>query len=113
MGTGVPMIVFGWIILQEVLSRFINTFGSRAVVLGMHSNNGEELAGGLMRERGQTEEDIAERLALYRQEICMNRDLIPDHNYYVSQGHPREIYTSIVQAVQRQGARAVSAAAIY
>jgi len=89
------------LIKPQVIGDFKRVFGHRAVVIGVHSANGAEMARKLMLSRGQDSADIERRLALYDQEVAMNEALIPTTNYFVSDGHPREIVPHLTRAVLR------------
>lgn len=89
------------LIKPQVIGDFKRVFEHRAVVIGVHSANGAEMAEKLMQSRGQDASDIERRLAAYRQEIAMNEALIPSTNYFVSDGHPREIVSHLTRAILR------------
>jgi guanylate kinase len=86
----------------QVIESFVTFFGPRAVVFGMHAENGAALAEELMRERAQDQADIERRLAIYEQEIAMNEALIPETNYFVTSGHPCEVLPAITAEIMKR-----------
>lgn len=83
----------------SVIHPFRRAFGERAVVFGVHSENGREVAEHLMIEREQNPDDIERRLATYTAEIELNQLLIDPTKYFIASGHPQEILPKLVQSI--------------
>ena len=85
----------------EVIRDFNTTFGSRAIIFGIHAADGLRIAEKRMQERGQSRYDIDQRLARYEAEVAMNQALIPEDRYLIAEDHPRKILPALVDEIMR------------